>query len=53
MALHGGQRRWFALMIEAINALSARVDALGPGVRGVVERGRDRSPSAFWTLEGR
>jgi hypothetical protein len=31
MARHGGERRWLALMIEAIKELSARVDALGQG----------------------
>ena len=34
MARHAGELWWLALMIEAINALSARVDALGPAVRG-------------------
>ena len=32
MALHSDERRWFALMIGAINALSARVDVLDQGV---------------------
>jgi len=29
MALHGGERRWLALMIDAIKELSAGMDALG------------------------
>ena len=31
MALHGGQCRWVALMVEAIKELSARVDLLEQG----------------------
>jgi len=33
MARHAGELRWLALMIEAINELSAGVDALGRGGR--------------------
>lgn len=33
MALHACEHRWLALMIEPIEELSARVDALGRGGR--------------------